>query len=263
MRTRQIARGLFALWSLAVVPAKADLQFLGQTRSVSAENSQGASSSASASSFDPFHGAASVAWEYTGDRLRDEESGLYSAEAGQDSTLLPYGITAQGYTHDHQPFFHYVDYAQSALSDVHVVFATEASCEFLLTGRLETWGDYGGTDYGAYLAKVELSDDAGPLLFASVNPAFPLPSGSRVLDIYETFAVNPGVYTLDVGASGEGCGGPYDMSRWGGGMVPGCGGSGAAEYDLRLVVIPAPAVLPLVLCGLGAVAFLKRRTILR
>ncbi len=262
MKTRQITGCLFGLLSLAVVPVKADLQFLDQARSVSAENSQAANSSASASSFNPFHGAAGVSWEYTGDQIGYNEGRLYSAEAGQDSILSPSGITAQGYAHDHEPFFHYVDYAQSALSDLHVVFATDASCEFLLTGRLETWGDYGGTDYGIYRASVELSNETG-IVFSGSAVAGWTPTYEGVLDLHEPLTMEAGVYTLDIRAAAEGCGGPYDPSPWGNGIVPGCGGSGFAEYDVRLVAIPAPAVLPLALWGLGAVAFLKRRTILR
>jgi hypothetical protein len=262
MKTTPIAACLFGLLSLVIVPARADVQFLGQTRSVSAENSQGGGSSASASGFDPFHGTAGVVWEYKAGQFPGDMDGLYSADAGQDSALLPYGITAQGYAYDQEPFFHYVDHTQSAGSDLHVAFRTDAATVFLVTGRLEAWGDYGGTDYGVYLAKVELSNDTGPLLSVSVNPATPLPPHYQVLDLYETFAVDPGVYTFDVHASADGCGGPYGSWPSGDELIPGCGGSGGAEYDVRLVAIPAPAVLPLALCGLGAVVLLERRRVL-
>jgi hypothetical protein len=256
MERNSVILCLLCWLSLAAVPAQADVQYLSQARSVSAQNSEGASASAAAPDFAPFAASARVSWEYTGPRLPPGTgTQRYSATALQDSVLSLQEITAQGYADDVEPFYHYVDFGQESLSDFHVVFATDASYEFLLTGRIEAWGDYGGTDYGTYLAKVEWSDDMGPLVSASVDPATPLHPGSQVLDLYETFIVDPGVYTLDVRASAQGWGGP-------GPEGPGRGGSGGAEYDLRLTVIPAPAVLPLALCGLGAVAFLKRRKIL-
>lgn len=256
MKAVQIAVGLFGLLSLVIVPARADVQFLDQTRSVSAQNSEGASASAAAPDFGPFAASARVSWEYTGPGLPPGTgTQRYSATALQDSVLSPLEITAQGYADDVEPFYHYVDFGQESLSDFHVVFATDASYELLLTGRIAAWGDYGGTDYGTYLAQVELSDDMGPLVSVSVNPATPQYPGSQILDLYETFIAEPGVYTLDVRASAQGYGGP-------GPEGPGRGGSGGAEYDIRLAVIPAPAVLPLALCGLGTVALLKRRKIL-
>jgi hypothetical protein len=261
MKTIQIAVCLLGPLSLVVVPAQADLQFLNQTRSASAQNSQGAGSSASASSFDPFHGGASVSWEYTAGQFPGDEDGLYSAEAGQDSTFLPSGITAQGYAHDHEPFYHYVDYAQSSLSDLHVVFRMEAAGEFLLAGRLETWGDYGGTDYGIYRAKVELAHETGIVYTGSVVAGL-TPAYGVALDFYEPLTLEAGLYTLDIRASAQATCGPYGSWPSGDELIPGCGGSGAAQYNVQLVAIPVPAVLPLALCGLGAVAFLRRRGIL-
>ncbi len=262
MKRKAVIVCLFGGLSLVVVPAHADFQFLSQARSVSAQNSEGAYDSTAAPDGAPFAAAAGVSWQYTGPRVpQDTGTGWYSANALQDSVLSLHEITAQGHADDLEPFYHYVNFRQESLSDFHVVFATDVPGEFLLTGELRAGGDYGGTDYGTYRAEVEISNGAGTVFSASAL-AGTTPTYECVIDLEKTLTLETGVYTLDLRAWAEGWGGPHTSWR-GEETMPGYGGSGRADYDIRLTVVPVPAVLPLALCGLGAVAFLKRRKMLQ
>lgn len=91
MQAHHIAFGLVLA---ACVPAGAQLNYLSQTRLVSASTNYGGGDSQQAPDFGPFHGSASA----TGSLLYGG-----SASAGQDSTLGPWEVTFSGQTTAEKP----------------------------------------------------------------------------------------------------------------------------------------------------------------
>lgn len=250
MKPRQVI--LFSFWvlSLVAVTARGSVTFTTQTRSVSAN-----SNSITSTETGLFSATAREAWAYPWEPLEPDEPREYVAEARQDSVLGPYGIVARGTAREGGPFYHGGDYTQSAQSNLQSVFALDEPATFLLTGRLETWGDSGGTCIGWYEASLRLSE--GPTSVFSALATAPWIAGHPLfVDLAQTLTLTPGTYTLDIVASAW-C--PYSQHQGPEGLVYGVGGSGSASYDIQLSPIPAPAALLLSLWGLGTMAFLRRR----
>ncbi|MCU0915336.1 MAG: hypothetical protein MUC88_12335 [Planctomycetes bacterium] len=64
--------------------------------------------------------------------------------------LAPTAMVALGSAREWGPFYHGGSYSQSSQSDLQATFAVASPYECPLTGRLESWGDSGGTCVGCY-----------------------------------------------------------------------------------------------------------------
>ena len=250
MRSNRVVSILFLLWGCGNVVASPDLQFVSQSRSVSASNDKGQNDSRSASGFGAFAEEAGVAWECPWEPVESWEPKEYAAGASQSSTLWPEAISAAGSAWERGPFYCLEPHSQDALSEFHVVFLLDAPREFHLTGVLYAWGDYGGTNKPQLSASVELSNGVSSVFSAS-TPLDPPRYGPQ-LYLDETLALSAGIYVLDISASAHSYYTPDDP--W-----PGVGGGGEARYGIQLVAIPAPGVVPLTLWGLSVLALLRRR----
>ena len=119
--------------------ADAQMQFISQSRSVSASNNKVSSESDASSDFVVFNESANVSWNG------------YSATGQQNSSLSPVEILASGSANDWGPFFAYEYYSQGSSSNFQVEFELDIPCRFSLDGMIDAYGDYGGTNYGNYL----------------------------------------------------------------------------------------------------------------
>jgi hypothetical protein len=259
MKAKQILLAAIVLLGGGRVGATVDLQFVSQDRSVSAEEHVSGlydqTQRFSTPDWGPFEAAARVAWTYWWEPSSSVEPREYSAVAWQASDLTPQGITAQGSAGESGPFYCYGHPLQFAHSDFQVEFTLPTSSTWSLDADLYARGDYGGTNKGWYEASIQLSRGTGTIFSAEQIGAPPYgdPSVSwPELHLYEMLSLAAGTYILDGHASAYCFYTPdYD---W-----PGCGGGGEARYGIELVAIPAPAVMPLTLWGLGVLALLRRR----
>lgn len=253
MYMKAILSLFFCLNALGV--AGGAVTYVSQDRSVSASNDKGSSASSHAADFDPFNAGVGVSWERSvpPEWQPDPFSGgdVYSAGAGQMSTLTMHEIAAAGSATDFGPFAAYEGYSQSSASHFEVVFDTTLPQQFILTGSLFAWGDYGGTNYGDYSAWVTLSGQYGQVFTATMEGTEGY-VGHAPVSFDESLFLEPGQYTLSAGASAAGW---YGLS----GSWPGFGGSGSAEYQLRFAPVPAPGALLLGGIGITCIGWLRKR----
>ena len=197
-------------------------RFVSLSRSVSAGNSKGSNDSHSSSSYEPYAATATVSW------------GSYSASGSHNSTISPDKIVLTGSSTDYGPFYHEASYDQNSSSNFQLVFQLDNPSEFALTGSFNAYGDYGGTCSGAYAASVSLSDESGVEIYSNGKSGWDGYMSWDPVEINATFVLNPGVYTLSAGASAKGW--YNDDGIYG----PGVGGSGSAEYNIKLEAIANP-----------------------
>lgn len=259
MKAKQILFAAILLVSGGRVWATVDLQFISQDRSVSADEHVSGlheeSNRISAPDFGPFDATARAAWKYWWEPSFSTDPREYFAVASQASTLTPQVIAAHGSAEERGPFYAYAHVLQFAHSDFKVEFTLPSSGTWFLGADLYARGDYAGTNKGVYEASIQLSRGAETIF--SVEQSGMPPSGGPSaswpdLHLGENLSLAAGTYLLEGHASA------YCFYTPGFGE-PGTGGGGRASYDIFLHEIPVPAALPLTLCGLGIVAFLRKR----
>ncbi len=151
------------------------------------------------------------------------------------------------------PFYHYQSYQHSASSLFDVSFETTLAQQFIFTGELHAWGDYGGTDYTDSTVLVTLSGSGGTLFSIDVASWEDWPLGDDA-QFDQSFFLAPDQYTLSITAQLNGLYGPYSAD------TPGVGGSGQANYSVSLTpTIPVPGALLLGVLGTGLVGWIRRR----
>jgi hypothetical protein len=192
------------------------MHFNSQSRSVSASNDKGGSSSKSAPGFDVFNDSASVSWN------------SYSATGQQNSTLTPTQITASGYANEYGPHYAYESYSQNSSSNFQTIFTVNKTSNYLLSGSINAQGDYGGTNRGFYSASVSISKQGGTSIFFDYKEGYPYGPQKT---INEYIILTPGTYTLSISATATASG---QYSYWGSQQYPGIGGGGNAEYNIKL-----------------------------
>ncbi len=198
--------------------AGAQMQFVSQSRSVRAYNSEGGSDSGAAEDFGPFNDLAVVSW------------GNYTATGHQESTLSGDRIVVSSSATDTAPFYHYQNFIQGCSSDFQVQIEVNGPCQLALSGTLWAFGDYGGYSDGDYEARVTVSGDGGAVLYTAAMTGMQGFEGDDPVEIREQIALAPGRYTLRVFASAEG-------SYVNLGEEPGTGGSGWADCDVELTLL--------------------------
>ncbi len=260
MKAKQILFAVFLLLGGGRVWATVDLQFVSQSRSVTAENHSyyvNDSESLSAPDWGPFDATARVSWAYPWEPSYSTETREYYAAAWQASALTSQLIAANGSADEMGPFYAYVHHLQFAHSDFQVVFTLDSSGSWFLSADLYARGDYGGTNKGWYEASIQLSRGTETIFSAEQTGAPPYgdPSISwPEIHLGEVLPLAAGTYTLDGHASAS-CFYAPDY-EW-----PGCGGGGSATYHVSLHEVPVPTAVPLTLGGLGIVAFLRKRVL--
>ncbi len=258
MKAKQILFLVFLLLGCGRVWATADIQFVNQSRSVSADEHVSGlweeSQRVSAPDWGPFDATARAAWAYWWGPSSSIEPKEYSAVACQVSELTPQGISAQGSAEERGPFYCYGHPLQFAHSDFQVEFTVANSGTWFLDADLYARGDYGGTNRGEYQASIQLSRGTEVIFSAEQTgvPAYGDPSVSwPQMHFGENLPLAAGTYLLEAHASAS-C---FYFPDFG---EPGTGGGGVASYRVSLHAVPVPAVMPLTVCGLGLVAFLRK-----
>ncbi len=259
MKAKQIPLVVLLMLGGGRVWATMDIQFVSQSRSVSADEHVSGfheeTQRISAPDSGPFDATARAAWQYWWEPSSSMDPREYFAVAWQASDLTPQVITAHGGAEERGPFYAYSHVLQFANSDFQVEFTLPSSGTWFLSADLYARGDYEGTNKGVYEASIQLSRGAETIF--SVEQSGVPPSGDPSVswpDIHfgENLSLAAGTYLLEGHASAY-C--FYSPSY----NEPGIGGGGRASYDVLLHEIPAPAVMPLTVCGLGLVAFLRKR----
>ncbi len=260
MKPTQFLFAAFLWLGCGSVFASVDLQFVSQSRSVTAENHSyyvNDAESVSAPDWGPFDATARVSWEYPWEPSSSTETKEYFAVAQQTSDFTPEVIAANGSAEEKGPFDAYVHHLQFAHSDLQVVFTLPNSGTWFLSADLYARGDYGGTNKGWYEASIQLSRGT-ETIFSVHQYGAPGADPSVVswpeIHLGENLPLAAGTYTLDGHASAS-CFYTPDY-EW-----PGTGGGGGASYHVSLHEVPGPAAVPLTLCGLGLVAFLRKRVL--
>jgi len=259
MKAKPILLAAILLLGSGRVWATADLQFISQDRSVSADEHVSGlheeSNRISAPDGGPFTATARAAWQYWWEPSSSMDPREYFAVAWQASELTPQVIRAQGSAEERGPFYAYGHPLQFANSDFRVEFTLASSGTWFLSADLYARGDYGGTNKGVYESSLQLSRGA-ETIFSVAQSGVP-PSGDPSVSwpdmhLGESLSLAAGTYLLEGHASA------YCFYAPGFGE-PGTGGGGRASYDISLQEVPIPAAAPLTLCGLGLVAFLRKR----
>lgn len=195
--------------------ANANMNFISQSRSVSASNDKGSSDSISAPDFGIFNQSASVSWND------------YSATGQENSTLHPNKITASGYALEGGPWLAFEDFLQETFSSIQVVFEIKAPLRFLLDSSIFIFFDDEGFNMGWYETRLSLSEGSTTIISGDTYPG---PGGGCLIDINECIILHPGVYTLRVSST---AGEMYYSCQ----SCNATGGGGQAGYELEFSVL--------------------------
>lgn len=225
------------------VESRAAITFGNSVRTVSSSNNRNSMEAKTAPGMDPFNDFTRVDWQEFW--AVSNTTGKYYSMADQDSTIAASSINAKGSAKGTGSFEFWGNprLTQGSSSQFDVDFTIDSACTIVLTGMLDMFADFGGTNFDIPEVRVTLSGPIGQVFSKNLN-AFSSP-GYQQLAINETFdSLDVGQYHLNVYARTTGS---YNYG--------GVGGEGNASFDITLV--PEPSAF--LLAGLGGLLVLTRR----